>query len=540
MISRPPKVSILIPVYNGGDYLREAVESALGQTYRNKEIILINDGSSDSGQTDQICRTFAETHTEVLYIRKSNGGVGSALNAGINAMSGDYFSWLSHDDRYFPNKIFEQMRVLSEFIGQRLIVLSDYVFINEKGGKTADAKLPAVELVLRPWLALLHNYINGCTLLFHRRLFDEVGLFDEKLVTTQDYDLWLRAACKGYSFVHVPLQLLESRQHAKQGSKTADFLNEATNYWISVLDRVPDEIVSSHFGDRNQFFYSMRNFLSQTPFRKAADYADIRLKEEVRKNVRVSVIIAFYNQVAQVIRSISSVLRQTYTNYELILIDNDSTDDLAAILELKAGNSKIHLHHLAQDKRLTDARNYGINAASGTYLAFLTAGDEFAPEKLQYQIDFMQSKTSIFSHTSYLQCYSDFRGREEPNFTPVDSGKFDGHVFPAIITDCPIVASTVVVKKDIFDQAFRFPESDDEGTEIHLWIEISKSYRVDGISKYLSTVYLPKLQEFMGAQRLRYLWNTLNFLRKNNYLRTNEPELRQLASKICKILSNCP
>jgi len=80
-----PKVSIIIPVYNGSNYLREAIDSALAQTYKNIEIIVINDGSSDEGRTEAIAKSYGD---KIRYIYKKNGGVSTALNVGILAAEG--------------------------------------------------------------------------------------------------------------------------------------------------------------------------------------------------------------------------------------------------------------------------------------------------------------------------------------------------------------------------------------------------------------------------------------------------------------------
>ena len=104
-----PLVSIIIPVYNGANFLAQAIDSALSQTYDNIEILVINDGSTDNGATEQIALSYGN---KVRYFNKRNGGVSSALNLGIEKMQGEYFSWLSHDDLYEPEKIKKQIEVL--------------------------------------------------------------------------------------------------------------------------------------------------------------------------------------------------------------------------------------------------------------------------------------------------------------------------------------------------------------------------------------------------------------------------------------------
>ena len=90
-----------MPVYNGANYVREAIDSALAQTYDNIEIIVVNDGSSDGGRTEEICLAYGD---KIRYFSKPNGGVASALNLAVREMTGEYFSWLSHDDLYYPQK----------------------------------------------------------------------------------------------------------------------------------------------------------------------------------------------------------------------------------------------------------------------------------------------------------------------------------------------------------------------------------------------------------------------------------------------------
>ena len=92
--------------------MREAIDSALAQTYRNIEIIVVNDGSNDNGETERIALSYGD---KIRYFHKENGGVSSALNLGIQNMQGEYFSWLSHDDKYSPKKIENQVNALAKY-----------------------------------------------------------------------------------------------------------------------------------------------------------------------------------------------------------------------------------------------------------------------------------------------------------------------------------------------------------------------------------------------------------------------------------------
>lgn len=136
-ISCDPKVTIVIPVYNGEKYVKYAIDSALAQTYKNLEILVINDGSVD--RTDEIVKSYGR---KIRYIKKENGGVSSALNLAIKEMRGEYFSWLSHDDTYEPNKIEREIEFLKEnnYLGKKVIVFSDYYLIDKKGKLITESK----------------------------------------------------------------------------------------------------------------------------------------------------------------------------------------------------------------------------------------------------------------------------------------------------------------------------------------------------------------------------------------------------------------
>jgi len=209
-----PKVSIIIPVYNGENYLREAIESALSQTYQNIEILVINDGSNDNGATKKIAESYS---SKIYYFEKQNGGVASALNLGIKNMTGEYFSWLSHDDLYNSNKIEKQINAIANINKKRIILYSDYSIFTADPNKDTLLKLPHIAHSKFKYWITTTSALHGCTLLIPKIAFFECGLFNENLRTTQDYDMWFRLA-KKYTFVHLSLSLIKARYHSAQDS----------------------------------------------------------------------------------------------------------------------------------------------------------------------------------------------------------------------------------------------------------------------------------------------------------------------------------
>ena len=212
-----PKVSIVIPVYNGADYLDEAIQSVFAQSYKNIEVIIINDGSDDEGSTERIALHYKE---RIRYFSKPNGGVASALNFAIREMSGDYFSWLSHDDLYDQDKVRSNIEALADIKPpkrERTVIYSDYSVFSSSPENAVPVRLPGVPPeFFRYWLTII-NSLHGCTLMVPKTAFAECGIFNEGLKTTQDFDLWFRLAEK-YNFTHIPQVLVKARSHGQQGS----------------------------------------------------------------------------------------------------------------------------------------------------------------------------------------------------------------------------------------------------------------------------------------------------------------------------------
>jgi hypothetical protein len=209
-----PLVSIVIPVYNGSKYLSEAIDSALAQTYKNFEVIIVNDGSNDNGKTERIAKSYGK---KIIYFKKKNGGVGSALNYGIKKMRGEWFSWLSHDDIYLPNKLAEQIRFLNSHPNANFI-FSAYENIDEHGEvllQPGKDWVPGPEPQFRQLLE--GNKFSGCATLIHKSCFVKTGLFNEKNRLSQDYEMWIKMAYY-FKLFRCPGILVRRRIHPDMGS----------------------------------------------------------------------------------------------------------------------------------------------------------------------------------------------------------------------------------------------------------------------------------------------------------------------------------
>ncbi len=211
-----PKVSIIIPVYNGSNFLREAIESSLAQTYKNLEIIVVNDGSKDHGSTEKIAKSFGD---KIRYFKKKNGKVSTALNLGIKEMTGDYFSWLSHDDLYTPDKIAKQIKFILK-CPLKTLVYCNYEVVDRFRQHLGYSQLKPIRKSNLIRALMEDRFIHGCALLIPKSAFADAGLFDPKLLNTQDFDLWFRLMDIGYDFRLCPGYLVRSRKHNQQDSVT--------------------------------------------------------------------------------------------------------------------------------------------------------------------------------------------------------------------------------------------------------------------------------------------------------------------------------
>jgi hypothetical protein len=275
LAEKQPLVSIIIPVYNGSDYLGEAINSALAQTYKNIEIIVINDGSNDGGKTEKVAKSFGD---RIRYISKENGGVASALNAGIKASRGEYISWLSHDDMYDTNKIEVQINFLVNKGYQNVVIFSDYEIIDDKSVHIRTQSIDP-KFLKSIYLTILSTSINGCSMLIPRDCFMIAGNFNETLKTVQDNEMWLRIASKNIKFEYLPVSLIKSRVHPNQTSvKISDFhQKEKDVFYLWAIDIIQGE-VKIIFNELEDIVLSKKCFNAHRELMKKCGSGERKLK----------------------------------------------------------------------------------------------------------------------------------------------------------------------------------------------------------------------------------------------------------------------
>lgn len=475
-----PLVSIVVPVYNGANYMREAIDSALAQTYKNVEIIVVDDGSRDDGETARIAQLYGD---RIRYFSKMNGGCASALNLGISKMRGEYFSWLSHDDVYLPEKIEHQVRILSNLPDKDTILYGGWEIIDSASKPVTTVRPEAaqpVEKLNKSLFPLLRGLLHGCSMLIPVRYFRDIGVFNEELPSTQDYDLWFRFL-RVAPIYYDSRVLIRSRVHPEQGTyKITKHVEEVNTLWCGFLENLTNAEMAEMEGTPHNFYMQTAAFLANTPYRGAHDRA-LFMAEECLHRTLVSVVIPFHNRIDWTLAAIRSVLDQTHRALEIILVDDGSTDDVASIINIAHSDSRIR--YTKQRKAgPAKARNTGIALASGEYIAFLDSDDLFCPEKVAKQLRYMAENEIKISHTSFNRM--DLQGQD---LGVENAGRFSGWVFPDIINYCPIAMPTVMGRASIF-KSYPFPEEFEVGEDVCLWIKLASQYPLGGIDHPLSKI----------------------------------------------------
>jgi glycosyltransferase involved in cell wall biosynthesis len=256
---RAMTIAAVVPCYNQAHYLREAIESVLGQTRPPDSVIVVDDGSTDD--TPLVVTQFG---ARVRGIRQANAGLAAARNAGIRAAKADWIALLDSDDRWLPGRLEAQTAVVGERSDVGL-VHGSYERIGADG-ELVDTRVHAAGLVLGAHDILERNPIAVCTTLFRREVVDEVGGFDAAARGCEDRDMWIRIAAR-YPVVAVPELIGQYRIYASSMSSNYRRMHAGRMY---LLRKNRDAHGSGCRGCREAAERGMRN--ARSSLRQAADW----------------------------------------------------------------------------------------------------------------------------------------------------------------------------------------------------------------------------------------------------------------------------
>jgi len=291
------KVSVIIPAYNMAELTLLTVKSVLRQTYKNIEIIVVDDGSKD--ETREVLK---EVEEKIRYVYKENGGASSARNLGIINSTGEYIALLDCDDLYLPGKIEKAVEALDNDPKIGFVHTGAY-FINSEGYQVKEysPKKKQREGNIFSKL-LLGNYICNSTVVARRQCFEKCGTFDETIFVPADWDMWLRISAQyNAGYIKEPLTIYR----IPEGDDRLNYSKESKIDQLIVLEKV--------FNNYEIPVSLQKRLISRIYYRQAID---LMLKGEIidaKKKLVCAIKKYFLNIKAYLVFGILSIFGEKVT-----------------------------------------------------------------------------------------------------------------------------------------------------------------------------------------------------------------------------------
>lgn len=236
-----PTVSVVIPVFNGQKHIHQAIDSVHRQTYQDTEIIVVDDGSTDS--TAEIVATFKDS---VSYLYQTNSGAAKARNSGVRASRGKYIAFLDNDDAWLSHKLERQVRFLEEHTGID-VVTADMQCISEEGAPT-----PELVRGFHPQDPFCRLFLSGFYLLpsvtcMRRAAFDRCGGFAEGFAAAGAEDVEFMVRLMDVSKAHYMEEVLTYRRHHPLRASRATSYKNLELMLVLLIDRYRSDPIKRHF-----------------------------------------------------------------------------------------------------------------------------------------------------------------------------------------------------------------------------------------------------------------------------------------------------
>lgn len=484
-------IDVVIPVYNGENFIEYAIKSVLAQSYLPNKIIIIDDGSTDN--TLKKIKKFDSKLIECMSVE--NGGVSSARNKGILKSDSDYIAFLDADDIFYPKKLEKQVLALEQNQDAKVAYCLENA-IDENGKNISQERnIKQAESIRegKIFSDLLYDSYrvgNPSSLVVARDALLKVNGFDEKLTFSEDTDLIYRLASK-YNFVCVPeilysLRFSASSSTAKNNSvenRVESFANHlmALEKWHNLLS-FNDTVITNQINHLDNLLSEVIN--TKDTINKIRDTSP-RVLSLMGFNTEplpsVDVIIPTYNSSKFISQTIQSVMTQTHLPNKIIIVDDGSSDSTLEIISSYPYDliELIKLEHGGVSR----ARNTGIRASTSDYIAFLDSDDLWERNKLEAQL------RQLMRNPRASVCYAgaqliDDMGVDIKNAVGVPYIK--GNILKDIVYhERPIYgsASSVIVERKKLLQTELFDETMQYSEDVDLWAHLSISSEFDYVSQ---------------------------------------------------------
>ena len=426
---KPVKVSVVVPVCYVEQYLRECLDSIMGQTLREIEIICVNDGSSDSCM--DILREYAQADTRIKVINKVNAGYGHTMNLGIDMAQGEYIGIVESDDFVVP-EMYQELYDIATAHDLDLVKADFYRFYGKKGDYKLDYNKTAREdknynIVLNPseHIECFRFIMNTWSGIYKKTFLREENIRHNETpgASFQDNGFWFKtfAQAKRVMFVNKPYYM-NRRDNPNSSVYNPDKVycgNEEYRYILEYIKQHPEfnkDILYIYSQKRYHTYLFTLNRIAPEfrkeylhsfaeDFKQAEENGELKQSfftkkewetlhwiirdpdeyyyNEFTKRVKVSVIIAIYNAEKYLKECIDTLLAQSLKEFEVICIDDGSSDNSYSMLyEYSMKDRRIKVFR-QENKGAGAARNYGLTLAQGEYVLFVDGDDYFDKEMLK-------------------------------------------------------------------------------------------------------------------------------------------------------------
>lgn len=390
-------ISIVIPVYNAEKYLEQCLNSIQNQTYKNFEVIMVNDGSKDDSET--ICMNFLRSDSRFRYLKKANGGVSSARNLGLDNVKGDYITFIDADDWVDENYLdllittvkknhsdivvssYKQFNNIDVFYLRAYTIQEKYLLNFEKMNRddflTIFPKLMSINVCFN----------NAVAKLFRKELVKNLR-FDTSIKYGEDLDFYFRLYLNVDSISYVDEPTYVYRMHGD--STTSNFNQEHAEQELSIFKQMYEKIQeiglpSIHYFNKLKKLLELRmDFLENKVLLN--EYLDFlkNIGETVTyPNTLISVVIPIYNVSPYLRLCLESIENQTYPHFEVLLVNDGSRDDSKDICQEFIHKDECFRYFEQENLGISVARNTGILNSNGEFITFIEGDDFVDPNYLE-------------------------------------------------------------------------------------------------------------------------------------------------------------
>ena len=408
-------ISIIVPIYNTDCYLRQCLDSIINQSYKNFEVLLVNDGSVDDSA--MICKEFAEKDSRIRYFEKENGGVSSARNLGLKNVKGNYITFVDSDDWIEENYLEVLYNALKENeVDVAISTHKDFnmddnlyylPFYSEEQLHTLDiGKVSRDEfLELFPELSSLnHDFNCAVSKLFKADVVKNL-LFDESINYGEDLDFFFNLYLKVSSVYYVNQPTYIYRQH--QTSASNNCLESHAISEIRIYEKILKKIMELHIPNNRYIekfkiilYFRLSQFPDSQVLKSYESFISVMSDSVMYSQSLISIIVPIYNVENYLRMCLDSIEHQTYSNIEVLLINDGSPDSSGEICQEYVARDSRFRYFEKENGGASDARNYGIERSNGVYLTFVDSDDWLSLTYVEdlYQAAIRNDADTVVSH----------------------------------------------------------------------------------------------------------------------------------------------